>query len=461
MIFALLHNDNFTSLCTTPSPLHHRYNSVYPTPPTMSFKDYVYQVKRALATSDSRLLKDLLTINPDKSQGMVRAQFPEPNDFDLYIIEDGFKGVIKAYLKLMKSIYIINDIKLSFNDYNEVVTHLNRYATNQTNWINYPLMTCCKELVSIFEIMSKNFPEVMKVDNGEQQEIASLSSSNVSLIEKLATTINNSFKLSLNDKNLDLSLSKRVDIYFFLSHLIKIYFKLGNIELAKSLEKALIGTRFPLPELDRLLIDKASAITYLYYSAILLLIEENYSGCYDKLTIALSLMSYYSDINGIHKQLEKIWLIYLPVNLLLFNRLPKSKVWEQFPNLSLIYRNGIFKAIVSGNIHDYNHYGLKYQKLFLNRHLYMLIAKLKQLCYVNLIKKCVKYHQQLSSSPENNHIVPLSGFSVGFKVSGGHQYNDPDHVECIVANLIAKGDVKGYISHTNQCIVLSKRGGFR
>ena len=37
---------------------------------------------------------------------------------------------------------------------------------------------------------------------------------------------------------------------------------------------------------------------------------------------------------------------------------------------------------------------------------------------------------------------------------------DPDEVECIVANLIAKKYMKGYISHQQQKMVLSKKEPF-
>jgi hypothetical protein len=37
---------------------------------------------------------------------------------------------------------------------------------------------------------------------------------------------------------------------------------------------------------------------------------------------------------------------------------------------------------------------------------------------------------------------------------------DEDEVECILANLIAKGLMKGYISHEKRTVVLSKEGPF-
>ena len=40
------------------------------------------------------------------------------------------------------------------------------------------------------------------------------------------------------------------------------------------------------------------------------------------------------------------------------------------------------------------------------------------------------------------------------------QQSDIDEVECLVANLIARGLVKGYISHSQRTVVLSKVQAF-
>ncbi|CAH6722558.1 protein Csn12p homolog [[Candida] jaroonii] len=424
----------------------------------MSLSEFIGDVRDALKKHNAAALCKFLEINPQDNKGPLIARFNDPNDFDLYEIDERFRNVIKSYIKLMKSIYLVNDIKKSFEDYNEMVIQLNRYAELQTNWINLTLMKCCKELIGIYSVMEKSFPEEIK-NNNQSNEI--FTDRKQSALEILANTINKSFKLSLNDKNLDLSQSKRIDIYFFLSILIKIYFKLGNIELAKSIEKALKGTRFELPAFNKKLKDKASAITYLYYSSILSLEDSDFKSSQSKLESALNLLSYYQDISRVKKNHQKILILLLPLKLYNDKKIPKDIIWKQFPTLKYLYKDNLFEFILKGQIFQLNNFIIKVQAFLLKSNLYLLFENLKRLCMISLIKKTVHIHQSLNEDTKTNHIIPFSAFNVTITYSThGKSQKDYtenfDEIECILASLIADGFIKGYLSHSNKCIVLSK-----
>lgn len=412
---------------------------------------YIQQVQTAIATENLDAFKSLIEINPPDNQGPLRSQFSVPNEFDLYQLNEKFQPVIVSYIKLMKSIYVTNDIKQSFNDYNELVQQLNKASVTQSNWINLPLMKSCKELIDIYGVMEKSFPEEIHTPAPDSEIVTT---KNISSLEMLANTINNSFKLSLTDKTLQLNQSKRIDIYFFLSCLMKIYFKLNNIELAKSIEKALKGSRFELPKLNQSLIDKNSAITYLYYSALLSLDDLDFTASHSKLYQALSLMSYADKTSNVTAQMQKILILLLPLELYLHNRLPKPQVWKKFPLLNYIYNQTLFAAIKSGNLFQYREYLEKFQPFLLKKKLALLFENLGDVCYINLIKKTVKCHNQFLEK-ENNYIIPFLAFEIAFNYSS-HQQIEFSQIECILANLIANGKIKGYLSHGNKCIVLSK-----
>jgi len=54
--------------------------------------------------------------------------------------------------------------------------------------------------------------------------------------------------------------------------------------------------------------------------------------------------------------------------------------------------------------------------------------------------------------------VPVSTFHVALKL---HDVDvDTDEVECMVANMIYRGFIKGYISHERQTVVLAKTNPF-
>lgn len=426
--------------------------------------DYIQKVCLLVNLEDSQKFRSCITINPGINEGTIRAHFPEPNDFDLHPIPEKFRNVVKSYLKLMKSVYIANSINASFFDLNEMVNNLNRAADTQTNWINQPLINACTELISVYQVRLKNFPEEeeMELSNLENNEYGNSSSS----LERLAATINGLFKLSLNDKNLDLSQSKRLDIYFFLGNLIKIYFKLGKLELAKSVEKALKGTRFNLPKLNGAGSSKRYAVTYLYYSALLSLDDADFTTSEEKLVKAMEILSCYKDPKNVKNQTEKILIILLPLKLYNKRLTPSNEIWEKFPKLKFMYKDNLFDAIKNGNLKKFDQALTKYQLILLKNHLYLLFEMMKSLCYLKLVKKTVSIIHSLNSETKS-HIVPLSAIQLALEFSTNDSYKESDKfaynldaVECILANLISSGKIKGYLSHAYRCIVLSKANAF-
>lgn len=430
----------------------------------MSLQEYLQQVNYAIQAQSGAVFKSLISINPGANEGPVRANFNDPNDFDLYLVPEKFKPVIRVYLKLMKSVYVLNDIDVSFFDLNDLVNLLNRAAESQTNWINLALINSCCELTSVYKVRLKNFPDEQQLYAAAANNDEFGANSSTNSLELLAATINKSFKLCLNDKNLDLSQSKRTDIFFFLGSLIKIYFKLNNLQLAKSVEKAIVGTRFSLPDINNARnlapMVKTSMVTYLYYSALLSLDDNNFAAAEEKLLNCINILSYTKKSAAITPQLEKIFLILLPLRLYNKRHLPSAEIWSQFPRLRLIYRDNLFDAISTGNVGKFNQCLHNYQFIFLQNYLYYLIENLRSLCYLKLVKKVSLLINDITPDGKSNHIIALSAVQLAFESASPGSSFSLDSIECILANLIHTGKIKGYLSHANRCIVLSKVNGF-
>ena len=81
---------------------------------------------------------------------------------------------------------------------------------------------------------------------------------------------------------------------------------------------------------------------------------------------------------------------------------------------------------------------------------YLLLEKCKSICYRNLFKRI---HVIVGRTQ-----IPLQHISNAFKVLG--MPIDLDEIECILANLIFRGIIRGYIAHTKRILVLSKRDPF-
>lgn len=91
------------------------------------------------------------------------------------------------------------------------------------------------------------------------------------------------------------------------------------------------------------------------------------------------------------------------------------------------------------------------QRSFISKGTYLLLEKCKVLCYRNLFKRV----QTVLASTQ----LPVSSIKKAFVIAGDEETDD-DEVECVVANLIFKGFVRGYISHEKKTVVLSKKEAF-
>ena len=108
-------------------------------------------------------------------------------------------------------------------------------------------------------------------------------------------------------------------------------------------------------------------------------------------------------------------------------------------------------AVRSGDLGTFNAELAKNQMAFVRRGTFLLLEKVKILVYRNLFKKI--YLVQGKATQLKLHLFQRAFAWLGCPT-------DMDEVECILANLIFKGLIKGYISHQKQTLVLSKKDPF-
>lgn len=81
---------------------------------------------------------------------------------------------------------------------------------------------------------------------------------------------------------------------------------------------------------------------------------------------------------------------------------------------------------------------------------YLLLERCKTVCYRSLFKRIHLIF--------NKSLIPLDQVVAAFKWLTIDM--DIDEVECILANLIYRGVIRGYIAHTKRMLVLSKSNAF-
>ena len=154
--------------------------------------------------------------------------------------------------------------------------------------------------------------------------------------------------------------------------------------------------------------------------------------------------SIFRDAKGNKRQ---IMIFLVPVKMLL-GQMPSEKILQKY---DLLQFAGVVKSVKQGNLLKLNQELEANEKFFISNGIFLILEKLKIITYRNLFKKVallVKTHQ-----------IPIDAFLIALKMMQVEDI-DGDETQCIVANLIYEGKIKGYISHQHQKLVVSKQTPF-
>lgn len=414
----------------------------------MDLKNYIENFSLAVYKKDCELLRRLISIGNQRDL-KERSSFPTPSPYDLLSVGDERWGeTLKSYLFLTKALFIRQDIKESFNLMCAVLSNLNRCAERETNWVLPALVATTKDLRKLFLVLQEY---CSNKDNG----FGYFDTANVSgdyaydKVIQMADIINKSFKVCLNDKTAETQLSKKCATFFFVGELFKLYVKLNKFDLVCTLEKVLRAGR-DLPGLHS--IERAHSVTYLYYSGLVACSSNDLETAQKRLLESFSLC-----LKSAQSQQVSILILLLPLQLLTQGQMPNNRLWGKFPSVDFLYRK-IFKAVKRGDLKTFDHELKKLEKILLKRKLYLVFLKMRSLVIARLFSKVYRI--------EKTHILSIHSLQVALQVSlthapfAGSFIHSTESVECILANLICDNLIKGYISHGNQVVVLSKKDAF-
>ena len=137
----------------------------------------------------------------------------------------------------------------------------------------------------------------------------------------------------------------------------------------------------------------------------------------------------------------------VPVKMLL-GYMPKHSLLKKY---NLMEFGELMEAVKRGNLRNLEKVMEKHESFFIGAGIYLIVEKLKIIAYRNLFKKV---YLVLSI-----HQIPIQDLLSALEMQGIDDV-DMDEVECIVANLIYEGKIKGYISHQHKKLVISKQNPF-
>jgi hypothetical protein len=272
----------------------------------------------------------------------------------------------------------------------------------------------------------------------DQQKGAESGKKTKEFLRDAEQTLKRGFSMTVNDRAQSLSESKKLGCLYVVNNLFKIYFKLNTLRLCKNIIRAVESPVFPKMKEFK----KRDTVTYHYYTGRLSMFEDQYKKAEDSLDFSLAHCPKKYPRN---KQLVLQYLV--PLKMLL-GKFPTELLLTKY---NLDEYKLLAKAVKEGNLKVFEEETRRYQFLFVQRGVYLIVEKLKIITYRNFFKRIVHI--------TGSNKVPLKSCETGLRVMG-MQDVDVDEIECILANLIFEGYIKGYIAHKAKYLVVSQKTAF-
>ncbi|KAI0307068.1 hypothetical protein B0F90DRAFT_1807764 [Multifurca ochricompacta] len=297
----------------------------------------------------------------------------------------------------------------AFKEHTQLVNLFLRFFTNNSGWTLPALFATLRDLRDLaFDA------DVQAPDLSQKSEC----------MEEAARVISKAFSNSVTDRTSSYQMSRKWGVYYVVGLVLKSYFRIRRISLSKNILRALEANRDipPLHEYPR-----AHQVTYRYYLGMLSFLNEDYAKSEQELTFA-----FYNCHLEAQSNQERILTYLIPLRILR-GHLPSADLLKRFPVLDELYAPFI-TAIRKGDIQNFDAALDKWNVVY-SRDLYSRTVPTKK-----------------------SNRIPIAMFHSSLRVSGMDVSSE--EAECLVANMVYKGYMRGYISHEKQMVVLANNNAF-
>ncbi|KAL1920397.1 uncharacterized protein VTP21DRAFT_774 [Calcarisporiella thermophila] len=389
----------------------------------MRFQQYIAEFSDAVAEENEYDLARLLQLNPRLQPDVMppknvvikecRARVPSPWD-----------EVVYHHLEVLPALDRGNFID-AYAEQSQVVQHFLRVLVNLSRNSLQALYSVCLDL----QQLAIKADEVL-VSNGKS----------AAKLEDAARYINKAFTACITDRANSLPVSRKWGTYRIINILFNIYFKLKSTNLCKNVLRAVRVSHLPpLSEFP-----KSHQVTYKYYLGILHFYNEEYDKAEE------NLMYSFLYCHKKYRNNKELILHYLIPVLLLRGVLPTSHLLNSYPNLANIY-TPFLAAIRTGNVKAFDDALYRAERPLVQRGTYLTVERARSVVIRTLFKKVFNIMGR-------EHKLPLSYFRNALECVG--MKTEMPEVECMLANMIYKGYIRGYLSHEASFMVLSQKNPF-
>ncbi|XP_021095071.1 PCI domain-containing protein 2 isoform X3 [Heterocephalus glaber] len=294
-------------------------------------------------------------------------------------------------------------------------------------------------------------------NNADQQLVKKGKSKVGDMLEKAAELLMSCFRVCASDTRAGIEDSKKWGMLFLVNQLFKIYFKINKLHLCKPLIRAIDSSNLKDDY------STAQRVTYKYYVGRKAMFDSDFKQALPPLQPEEQeddphLPAAREDAPG-----ERLVLLCSSVTTrkarVLGLRLDSVQNGERghMPTVELLRKYHLMqfaevtRAVSEGNLLLLHEALARHETFFIRCGIFLILEKLKIITYRNLFKKVYLLLR--------THQLSLDAFLVALKFMHVEDV-DLDEVQCILANLIYMGHIKGYISHQHQKLVVSKQNPF-
>lgn len=389
----------------------------------ITINQYLQQVVEAIENRDGSFCAEMLSFKHPHVAN-PRLQLSNPEEKCQQLLEPPYDEMLAAHLRCTFAVSNHDFVEAYKCQTVVVQSFLKAFqAHKEENWA-LPIMFAVTLDLRIF------------ANNAEQQLQARGKGKVGDMLEKAAEQLMSCFRVCASDNRAGIDDSKKWGMLFLINQLFKIYFKINKLHLCKPLIRAIDSSNLK----DNY--SMAQRVTYKYYVGRKAMFDSDFKPAEEYLSFS------FTHCHRSCQRNKRLILIYLlPVKMLL-GHMPTNQLLRKY---DLMQFADVTKAVSEGNLLLLNEALVKHETFFIRCGIFLILEKLKIITYRNLFKKV--YHLL------KTHQLPLDAFLVALKMMKVEDV-DIDEVQCILANLIYMGHIKGYISHQHQKLVVSKQNPF-
>ncbi|KAI0347512.1 hypothetical protein BDW22DRAFT_1322461 [Trametopsis cervina] len=386
----------------------------------MNFSTYLIHLGQALNNREGVDLAYLLSPREDHGKTILK-EFRNPTKQSLKHYEGSMESpwddIAIQYVLVVNHIAKNRPLE-AFKEEGQLVTMFFRYFNNSTGWT----------LPALFSILR------------DLRDLAADVSGTLNM-EEAARVISKAFSNCVVDRQSPYAESRKWGVYYVVGLILKCYFRVKRISLAKNILRA-IEANADIPPLTAY--PRSHQVTYRYYIGMLGFLSEDFVKSEQELTLA-----FYNCNTGAKRNQERILTYLIPLRILR-GHLPTRELLDRFPVLDKLY-SPFIAAIRSGNVSAFDAALEKSERRLVELNLLLTVERARELSIRALFRRVWVVSDKSTR-------MPISLFHSALKVSG--QDVPVEEAECLVANMIYRGFMRGYISHEKQMVVLAATNTF-